>query len=127
MEITDGELLSKLGTNGSAWTEAFLHSMRHNAINHIDLSEDADLIFGWFVNAIEAGRNAGRNASKDYATNVGVKEQPETQPSWFTRVQALDFAIRSAAGQAWDETHTLRVAAEYENRLLTGLSDEPND
>lgn len=58
---SDGELLEWMGTDAMRWARAF-----SRVIETIPAHTDADhfgaLLIGWFANAIEAGRSAGRSA-----------------------------------------------------------------
>jgi hypothetical protein len=58
-ELTDGELLERMGTDGAAWAREFM-------IRFADRREEIDegLMIGWFANAIEAGRTAGREPAR---------------------------------------------------------------
>lgn len=59
---TDGEILARMGTDAAKWTDEFLS--RNLLVNRAGFTpEHADAwgsMVGWFANAIEAGRTAGR-------------------------------------------------------------------
>jgi hypothetical protein len=54
-DLSDGDLLQAMGTDAEKWAAAF------KTINRLRVL-DEDLLTGWFANAIEAGREAGRQA-----------------------------------------------------------------
>ena len=49
---TDGQFLGRIGTNASLWAEEFVKRF----------GGDEGLMIGWFANAIEAGREAGKRS-----------------------------------------------------------------
>lgn len=62
--MTDAELLTYMGTDAQKWSEKFLE-----VIDPMSIDIDEALMIGWFANAIEAGRAAGRKQGHDDATS----------------------------------------------------------
>lgn len=56
MTMTDGQLLAYLGTDVRRWAEVFVQRVRDMP----GLALDEGAMIGWFANAIETGRTAGR-------------------------------------------------------------------
>jgi hypothetical protein len=57
-EETDAQLLERLGTDGMKWAEEFVRRVRKQP----GLCGSKPAMHGWFTNAIEQGRQAGRQA-----------------------------------------------------------------
>jgi hypothetical protein len=58
---TDGEILARMGTDAAKWTEEFLLRQAQRAGQPGPSNADEwGTMVGWFANAIEAGRAAGR-------------------------------------------------------------------
>lgn len=55
-KIADGELLAYIGTDAAKWAAEFCKIGRD--LGHTTIDEG--WMIGWFANAIEAGREAGR-------------------------------------------------------------------
>lgn len=53
---TDGQMLARLGTNGAKWGAEF--NAVAQRLGYIEMDEG--WLIGWFANAIEQGRTAGR-------------------------------------------------------------------
>jgi hypothetical protein len=70
---TDGALLERLGTDAESWTVAFMDvacfanplGKALRGFPHDDRETLADIMRGWFANAIEAGRSAGYAAARE--------------------------------------------------------------
>jgi hypothetical protein len=58
-DLAPGEFLQAVGTDGHKWASAFMGIM---SVNPTRPADEADMI-GWFANAIEAGREAGRKTA----------------------------------------------------------------
>jgi hypothetical protein len=58
--MTDSEMLAKMGTDGSKWAAEF----RRIALELGYSDMDEGWLIGWFANAIEMGRDAGRGMER---------------------------------------------------------------
>ena len=56
MTMSEGDLLAKMGTDGAKWAEEFRATAKR--LGYSDMDEG--WLTGWFANAIEVGREAGR-------------------------------------------------------------------
>lgn len=65
MAETDGEFLTRIGTDGDKWADAFMHKTDDQKI-------DQDLMRGWFANAIEAGKS---DVQSDFAKNISALDK----------------------------------------------------
>jgi hypothetical protein len=62
--MSEGEMLTFLGTDAEKWASAFLHFNPH--LEGMGVSDaPGDTLHGWFANAIEAGRSAGYVEGRD--------------------------------------------------------------
>lgn len=133
--MPDAELLQLMGTDGEIWTRKFLDAMRNEAINHIDLSEDEDIILGWFANAIEAGVSSGYNRGRQHgleeadsqkdSENTTLKGNAGPQESdFYSREQSLRMAVDLGSRMNWDDSATLRAAKKFERYVRTGNEEE---
>lgn len=58
---TAGEMLERVGTNAQLWAQEFMRTIRRNLIEI-----DEGFMAGWFANAIEQGRAAGRKEASPF-------------------------------------------------------------
>lgn len=49
-------IVDEMGTDGVRWAEGFYSTLQE----HPEMTNDLGSLTGWFANAIEAGRSAGR-------------------------------------------------------------------
>jgi len=58
--MNDADLLARMGTSGAKWAEEFRATAKR--LGYSDMDEG--WLIGWFANAIEAGRDAGRSQER---------------------------------------------------------------
>lgn len=76
-DLADGDLLQAMGTDAAKWAEAFL-AIRDQR----EMFVDASLLTGWFANAIEAGREAGRTQLHCHPAG-GYLKRPDGFPTYY--------------------------------------------
>lgn len=111
--MTDGERLAYMGTDALRWAGQFQRTVpREEAANWVG---DTGFLVGWFANAIEAGRTAGRDATfKALGSTTIVCDDSDPDP---IRLAALQLA----ATHELRSDEVVRRACEYEGYLRAGV------
>lgn len=82
---SDGDLLGQMGTDAAKWAAEFMRIARAGDIIDGRSDDTEEWMIGWFANAIEAGRAAGRHDwstlgddgnSGNFYLDCGVVETP---------------------------------------------------